>query len=123
MIRSNSTGGMPPAPQVERDPRRAVRLAGRGEEVSYLNNGHPQYRCVYGSEYVKGHALELQEAQAAITPDDATLQGARDEIEAAATAQPARYRAALDAGGDLVTISQWINEARLQQAAAQNRLA
>ncbi|MCC9307339.1 hypothetical protein LN042_09525 [Kitasatospora sp. RB6PN24] len=60
-------------------------------------------------------------AQATSSPDRAAAESAQRDIEAA-TARLARYRATLDAGGDPATVSQWINEVRLQQAAAQTRL-
>ncbi|WP_280691882.1 MULTISPECIES: recombinase family protein [unclassified Kitasatospora] len=70
---------------------------------------------------LKRTITEIQQAQTANAPDPVAVQAARNQVEAA-LAKITRYRATLDAGGDPATVAQWINEARLQQATAQQRL-
>ncbi|MCX4750606.1 recombinase family protein [Kitasatospora sp. NBC_01287] len=64
---------------------------------------------------------EMQEAQAVSGPDPVALEAARRDLDTSA-ARLTSYRAALDAGGDPATVAGWINEARLDQTTAQQRL-
>ncbi|WP_344444241.1 hypothetical protein [Kitasatospora nipponensis] len=76
---------------------------------------------VFAPGRLKRTIHEMQEAQAVSGPDPAVLEAARRDLDTSA-ARLTSYRAALDAGGDPATVAGWINEARLDQATAQQRL-
>jgi site-specific DNA recombinase len=67
------------------------------------------------------HTIDQMTAAQDATGDDATAETARARI-ADAGRKMARYKAAIDAGGDLEEISTWIGDAKAQRLAAEAEL-